>query len=45
MTRTQRQMSVMAPSVSDFGPILNKDTALADDVGELLDLDDEDDIA
>jgi MFS family permease len=45
VTRTQRQMSVMAPSVSDFGPILDKDTALADDVGELLDLDDEDDIA
>lgn len=39
VTRTQRQYSVLAPSVTDFGPILGKDVTLADDMGELLDLD------
>lgn len=45
VTRTQRQFSVMAPSVSEFGPILDKNTELADDVGELLDLDDDENFA
>jgi MFS family permease len=41
VTRTQRQYSVMTPSVGEFGPIVSNDLQLADDVGELLDLDDD----